>query len=628
MHMSLAIALLAFGLYANTLTHGFALDDAIVITENMYTQQGFSGIGGILSKDTFFGFFKEEGKANLVSGGRYRPLSLVMFAVEYAIAGSNPFVFHLISVLLYAGLCVLIYRTLRYMLEAEGALAAALAAAAALLYTAHPLHTEVVANIKGRDEILSMLGSIGALYLSLIAAREKKPLYFLLAGISLFLGLMAKENAITFVAVIPLAVWMFSPETLRKGAALRSLFPLLGASVLFLVIRGAVIGWQFGDAPAELMNNPYLKLAGNKWLPFSLAEKWATILYTLGRYVALMIFPHPLTHDYYPRHVDMMSWGDIPVLLSGLVYAAMAGFIVWGRKKHPLPVWGLLFFLLTLSIVSNIVFPIGTHMGERFMFMPSLGLCVAGAWLLSRIPARLSVGMLSVILLLFALKTVSRNPAWKDNEALFTTDIQVSQRSAKLNNALAATLYDKAVLSEAKAQRNTLLLQAQGHVRTAVELHPTYKLAWFLLGNISYQLGQYDNAVQAYEQTLALDARYKPATQNLAIALREGGRDAGEKRGDLAKATAMLERALSLNPNDAETLRLMGTASGVQGKHKDALSYFSRALQADPQNPAIMYDLGAAYAFSGNAAKADSLQKAALAIDPNLMENRRKGQNP
>ncbi|MCE2823582.1 MAG: hypothetical protein LW693_14320 [Saprospiraceae bacterium] len=75
---SLLIFIFATLLYANTLTHGFVLDDAIVITDNMYTQQGVKGIGGILSKDTFFGFFKVEGKEALVSGGRYRPMTLVI----------------------------------------------------------------------------------------------------------------------------------------------------------------------------------------------------------------------------------------------------------------------------------------------------------------------------------------------------------------------------------------------------------------------------------------------------------------------------------------------------------------------------------------------------------------------
>ena len=102
----------AFLLYANTLTHGFVLDDSIVITDNMFTKEGVSGIPGILSKDTFFGYFKVEGKAELVMGGRYRPLTLVLFALVYQLAGESSFVFHLLTVLLFATTCLVLYRTL------------------------------------------------------------------------------------------------------------------------------------------------------------------------------------------------------------------------------------------------------------------------------------------------------------------------------------------------------------------------------------------------------------------------------------------------------------------------------------------------------------------------------------
>ena len=78
---------ICFLLYANTLTLNFCQDDSIVITDNMFTTQGVSGFGGILSNDTFYGFFKEEGKSALVAGGRYRPFTLLMFALEYQIFG-------------------------------------------------------------------------------------------------------------------------------------------------------------------------------------------------------------------------------------------------------------------------------------------------------------------------------------------------------------------------------------------------------------------------------------------------------------------------------------------------------------------------------------------------------------
>ncbi len=155
----------AFLLYANTLTHGFVLDDAIVITDNMYTSKGVEGIPGILSKETFYGFFKVEGKETLVSGGRYRPMTLVLFAMVYQVAGASPFIFHLLTVLLFAATCVVLYRTLLLLLTPRGNDYAALFAwLATLIFAAHPIHTEVVANIKGCDEIVTLLGSLGTLY--------------------------------------------------------------------------------------------------------------------------------------------------------------------------------------------------------------------------------------------------------------------------------------------------------------------------------------------------------------------------------------------------------------------------------------------------------------------------------
>ncbi|MFA5783185.1 MAG: hypothetical protein WC868_13035, partial [Bacteroidales bacterium] len=87
-------------LYANSLFNQYALDDRLMITENQFTKKGFNGIGDILSTDSFVGFFGKQ--KNLVAGGRYRPLSHITFAIEYALFGFNPFIGHLINILLYA----------------------------------------------------------------------------------------------------------------------------------------------------------------------------------------------------------------------------------------------------------------------------------------------------------------------------------------------------------------------------------------------------------------------------------------------------------------------------------------------------------------------------------------------
>jgi hypothetical protein len=162
-------------LYANTLSHDFALDDAIVITDNMHVQKGWAGLMDIFNKDTFHGFFKTD-KQGLLEGGRYRPFTLAMFAVELSIFGKSPFWGHLFNLLWYAltGIVLYLLSTGLFAYRWNKTLSAWLAFAVALIFIAHPLHTEAVANIKGRDEIMALLGCLGALYFSLRSYHSKQ----------------------------------------------------------------------------------------------------------------------------------------------------------------------------------------------------------------------------------------------------------------------------------------------------------------------------------------------------------------------------------------------------------------------------------------------------------------------
>src|SRR5207247_9484329 len=125
-----------------------------------------------------------------------------------------------------------------------------------------------------------------------------------------------------------------------------------------------------------LMNNPSFKWKDGQWVDFSPGEKYATIIYTLGRYLLLLCAPVTLTHDYYPRHIPILHWNNLVVLGSLCLYLGLIGYSIWSlwkQKRDPL-VFGILFYLITLSVVSNLVFPIGTNMAERFLFMPSIGI--------------------------------------------------------------------------------------------------------------------------------------------------------------------------------------------------------------------------------------------------------------
>ncbi len=618
----------AFLLYANTLTHGFVLDDDIVIRDNMFTQKGASGISGILSKDTFFGYFKVEGKDALVSGGRYRPLTLVFFALIYQIFGPNTLVYHLFTVLLFAATTLLLYRVLLLLLKPRGdAWSAAMAFLATALFAAHPIHTEVVANIKGCDEIVTLLGSLGALWLVLKAFDTGKTAYAALSGVVFFLACLSKENAATFVVVIPLAVWFFRNTTVEQ--VIKASAPVWIGFLVFFLVRGSILGWKFGGAPMELMNNPYLKIVGNNWVAADAGEKLATIIYTLGKYIMLLFVPHPLTHDYYPRHIALMNFSNPLVLLSLAVYVGLIWYALSGISKKDPVRFGILYFILTLSIVSNLVFPIGTNMGERFAFMPSVGFCLIIASGLTywwqKGNSSLFYGILGAVLVLFSFKTLTRNPVWASNERIFLTDVKVSGNSAKIRNACGGVLLDKAAKQKDPTLIQTMCEQSVLHLNKAIEIYPNYKDAYISRAGSNFLLKKYPEAVADYRMAVKLgndDPKYKNL---LAMALREAGKAQGEIYNDAQGALKYLNEAWTTNPKDAETARLLGVANGVNKNNNEALSWFQRAVDLEPGNANYIFDLGTAYYFMGNPAKADELHQKAIQIDPKLKEKLSQG---
>lgn len=111
---ALIIPLLAFGLYWMCLPYGYVLDDQIVITDNQYTKKGIDGIWDILRTESFSGYF--GGQQDLVAGARYRPLSIVSFAIEQSVFGDSPFIRHFINILLYGLLGLLIFRIFSILL--------------------------------------------------------------------------------------------------------------------------------------------------------------------------------------------------------------------------------------------------------------------------------------------------------------------------------------------------------------------------------------------------------------------------------------------------------------------------------------------------------------------------------
>ena len=601
------LASLSFLLYANTLTHDYALDDAILITDNEYTQQGLKGIPAIFAHDTFRGFFKEAGKQQLVSGGRYRPLTHAMFAIEHSIFGNRPFWGHLFNLLYYMLLVVSIFKVLSLLLtlKIKKKTARLLAFTTALLFLVHPVHSEVVANIKGRDEIIALLLGIWSLHLILQWVQSQKWLQALGAGLVFLLALLAKETAITFLFLSPLAVFLF----LNRKKSLQVALPFFGALVGYLIIRFSVLGFGLGgEAPLELMNNPFIILEDGTYRHMTSLERMPMIFVGLGKSLQLMFFPITLTHDYYPKYIEMVGWLNVKVIFSIVVYVSLSVVAFLKIKSHPVLSFGILFFLATLFLTSNIPFPVGTHLSERFLFFPSVGFSLAVAYLIHRWGETQKKQNMQVILVLLlcvplAIRTIIRNPVWKDNLTLFTTDVKHSPRSAKVHNAAGGELIVSSQRDEFANQKNQMLEDAIPLLTRAAEIHPTYRSAFLLRGNAHLYLEQYTEAIADYEKVMTLDPGYSDGKNNLAIAHRSYGKYWGEQQNNIPQAITHLLKAYSYLSDDYETNRLLGVAYGNQGQFQEAVTYFLKAHDLEPNNVLVLRSLSMTYGALGDELK-------------------------
>ncbi len=603
-HM-VVLVVLTFWVYGRSLTFGHTLDDAIVITQNELTQKGFGGVADILGHDSFYGFFKMEGKDKLVAGGRYRPLSIVLFAMVKGLTGGPAWVYHLLNILLYCLLVLVVYRFLRYILEQlfkSGKEASAVAAwIGALLFAWHPLHVEVVANVKGADEVLALLLTLLTAGYVLFDWRGKRQrVNYFISALLTFLAMMSKENAIVMLVWIPIILWL-EKQTL-KAILRRSLGVLSGVSA-YLALRFAVLGGlTSGGTSNELMNNPFLKVVDGRYVPYTLVEWISSIFYTFWEYLRLMVFPHPLSYDYYPRSIPITGWGDIHVMMGMLSFLVLFVAVVYGllrRKK-----WSIIpvLYLFPLVIVSNLLFPIGTHMGERFAFFSTLAwsVVVSLGWVwFGRAHRGLTAGLIGLMLLGFGMKSWTRLPVWKDDFTLFTHDVSHAPNSAKARNAAAGALVDKALQINDEEVQQDYYRQAIEHEKVALRIHPNYAGAHYIKGLALLGVKSYDEAISSLNRALDLSHDKKEFEEALYLTLLEAGKYKGEKGGDPAAALRYFIQAKKIRQSDPELFRLMGVAEGVLKHYPGAIRYFKAALRLKPGDKELYKNISISYHFMG-----------------------------
>lgn len=563
------LCLLAILLFLNTTGNKYTFDDMPVIKENKYIQQGFEGIGDILSSDMFASMYEDYNSDQQLSGGRYRPVSMVTFAIEHQLLGENPLASHLINALLFGIVVLLLYRLLANSLNVN----IDITFMSVLLFAIHPIHTEVVANIKSRDELLSMLFIISCFIFSFKYLRTGSSNSLLLAVATYLLAFLSKEYAFALLLLIPVTAYLFDAFDRKK--IIRLMLTLLSATGLYIFIRISAVGVHFVKQN-DILNNPYL------YAPAS--EALATKIYVLFKYILLLLWPAKLSSDYSFNTIPYVSFSNLLVICSVIIHIGLLILCILGLKRKQIWGFAILWYLAFIFPVSNLLFDIGATMGERLVFHASFGFCLLlGYWLtmlFRKLPTRTVQTLLVVLTLIAGGKIIARNKAWKDDSTLFSADIKTAPNSILVNNNVANILIQQADSISDLGRKSKMLDSAMRFTSKALQYYPQYTNA-LLNHALIYQL--------------------------------QGHTDSAMKYWLIAKSTLPNDPHI---PRISDYLYSIGTSAGLKDIPK-AIYHFRLAISIYDKNAAAWSDLGGAYYTIKNYDSAAYCWKQALSINPN-----------
>lgn len=401
---------LAVAVFFNAPGNDFAYDDNLIVLGNT----------GIQSMETLPGALVEPYWPGRYGQGLglWRPVVTALYGGEWALFDGNPVGFHVVNVLLHSGVTVLVVLLLGEILPVAGAFLGG------VLFALHPVHVEAVANVVGVAEILAAFFFLWASLLILRGGVRMGAGRVLAVLVLYALAFLTKESAITLLGIVLLLD--SSKEDLgwsELGSYLRDRWVLysgmVGIAVLVLFGRYLVLG-SLAD-PFAPLGAGILKEVPRIW---TVAATWPHV-------IRLLFFPLELSVDYGPAVIPI-AFGWNPANLAGvlLVIGILAlALVAW--RKGPLGPghlssravgWGVVWFVITLSPTTNILFLSGILLSERTLYLPSVGFVAAAAWALLRlwrVRPRLAPIILSAVLVFMGVRTWTRTPTWRNNLEVF-----------------------------------------------------------------------------------------------------------------------------------------------------------------------------------------------------------------
>jgi tetratricopeptide (TPR) repeat protein len=556
--------------YANALTGEFVLDDHHLVEDNVY----------IKSYSHMTRFFTEDIGAGAASRFRYyRPLQMVTYAIDYSLWKLNPIGYHVSNVLFHIATACCLFWLLALLFHDK-----VLSLIASVVYVVHPVHTEAVAYISGRADVLAALFMIMALiaYVRHHASGRRSAYCLMLA--SYVCALLSKESSLVLPFVFVLYHYTFNIKFKRT-----QFLPVVLVTTLYGLVRLTVLRSML---PAAAHTSTFV-------------ERLPGFFVAIASYLRLLLIPHNLHMEY----GDILFSMAHPLALVGLL--ASGGLLFYAFKKRgsdKIVFFSIVWFFITIAAVSN-VYPVGAYMAEHWLYIPSIGLFL----LLARgLRYALTIGHLRrrvvfaviALVLIYAALSMSQNRYWRSDVAFSEATLESAPDSVLALNALGISYRREGKTDEAIAAYKKALVVDPHYVesyinlgflyykqgarekaialyRKAIEKNPGYAEPYNNLGIIYSEIGDHDEAERLYKKAIEVGPTYAKAYNNLALLHHDRGND--------ADAVAWFQKAIAMNPDYADSYTNLGMLLYNLGKPHQAVILLQQAIEKDPGN-AITHD--------------------------------------
>lgn len=597
------IVILVFILYANSINNEYSLDDNIVVDrKDGIVEKGFKAIPKI---------FKSRYAIDPKQSYDYRPITTISFAIEKQFFKRLPpsqtakekkrkdkltqaNISHLINVLLYTLTCIVLFQLLRMVFDQYSILLSLLIT---IIFIVHPIHTEVVANIKCRDELLMFLFMLLSLKHYIKFGQAKNYLYLITAILFTLLSIMSKRNGFVILGVVPV-IFYFKKYNWKQMLIFLGSF--IVAFAVFKLIRKGVLSAK-SVREFKFHENPLLANGS------TFSERLSLSLYSSLFYLKMLIFPFKMSYYYGYSTIPVVTWKTWQVWMSLLIYLPITVYGFYAFFKRKIVGLGIVLCLGIMLSVNNLLMPMVGIVADRFTYSLSLGFCIVLGYLLlkvfkidfnkEQIKIKLPQAFIvvtSIIIVVYSGRTIARNPDWHDYLHTYRVDVENVPNSAKAHSLVANVLYTQVINDRSNPENIKKIEDIIYHYGRAVEIDSSYLTCLNNLAS-SYieMLGDYGKGIYYSRKALDIDPNYMEANFNLATAYNRSNMP------DSAFKYYLI--AIEKEPNNLTSYNAFSSFLSSQNKTEEGIEALKR-IAKNSDKPKFIYT-AIANIYSKNPAK-------------------------